>query len=135
LRGIGCSQPTYAGAHRSGAEVFEPETCRVLMAAVLVHDPCARPRTGRPRQDEAFAAAHGGLWQYLAAVAIVGLALLPGRRSSPVICGLVAAYFAWIGIAYFAWLMPGMHFPCCGPPSSHSRPRCWCSPAWCAATW
>jgi hypothetical protein len=49
------------------------------------------------------------IW-YLAAVAIVGLALLPGRRSSQLICGLVAAYFAWIGIAYFAWLMPGMHF-------------------------
>ena len=28
----------YAGAHRFGAEVFEPDTCRVLMAALLVHD-------------------------------------------------------------------------------------------------
>jgi hypothetical protein len=47
---------------------------------------------------------------YLAAVAMTGLALWPVRRSSPLICVLAAAYFAWIGIAYFAWLMPGMHF-------------------------
>jgi len=45
---------------------------------------------------------------YLAAVAIVGLTLWPGRRSSQLICGLAAAYFAWIGIGFFAWLMPGM---------------------------
>jgi hypothetical protein len=25
-------------------------------------------------------------------------------------CALAAAYFAWIGIAYFAWQMPGMHY-------------------------
>jgi len=46
---------------------------------------------------------------YLAALAIVGLALWPARRwSSPLICALTAAYFAWIGIGYFAWLSPGM---------------------------
>ena len=46
---------------------------------------------------------------YLAAVAIAGLALWPARRwSSPLICGLAAAYFAWIGIGYFAWLNPGI---------------------------
>ena len=46
---------------------------------------------------------------YAAALAMVGLALWPARRwSSPVICGLAAAYFAWIGIGYFAWLMPGI---------------------------
>ena len=28
----------YAGAHRFGVEVFEPATCNVLMAALLVHD-------------------------------------------------------------------------------------------------
>src|SRR5262249_2661612 len=28
----------YAGAHRFGAEIFEPDTTRVLMAALLVHD-------------------------------------------------------------------------------------------------
>jgi len=47
---------------------------------------------------------------YVAAVAMAGLALWPVRRSSPLICGLAAAYFAWIGIAYFAWLMPGIHY-------------------------
>jgi hypothetical protein len=47
---------------------------------------------------------------YLAAVAIVALALWPVRHSSQLICALVAAYFAWIGIAYFAWQMPGMHY-------------------------
>jgi hypothetical protein len=47
---------------------------------------------------------------YLAAVAMVGLALWPVRRSSRLICALAAAYFAWVGIAYFAWQMPGMHF-------------------------
>ena len=45
---------------------------------------------------------------YAAAVAIVGLALWPVRRSSPLICALAAAYFAWIGIGYFAWLSPGI---------------------------
>ena len=47
---------------------------------------------------------------YLAAVAIVALALWPGRRSPQLACALAAAYFAWIGIAYFAWQMPGMHY-------------------------
>ena len=47
---------------------------------------------------------------YLAAVAMVGLALWPVRRASRLICALAAAYFAWIGIAYFTWLMPGMRF-------------------------
>ena len=45
---------------------------------------------------------------YLAAVAMVGLALWPVRRSSQLICALAAAYFAWIGIGYFAWLSPGI---------------------------
>ena len=45
---------------------------------------------------------------YLAALAMIGLALWPVRRSSQLICGLAAAYFAWIGIGYFAWLMPGL---------------------------
>ena len=45
---------------------------------------------------------------YAAAVAMVGLALWPVRRSSQLICALAAAYFAWIGIGYFAWLSPGI---------------------------
>jgi Family of unknown function (DUF6064) len=46
---------------------------------------------------------------YAVALAMVGLALWPARRwSSPLICALAAAYFAWIGIGYFAWLSPGI---------------------------
>jgi hypothetical protein len=45
---------------------------------------------------------------YAAALAMVGLALWPVRRSSHLICALAAAYFAWIGIGYFAWLSPGI---------------------------
>ena len=46
---------------------------------------------------------------YAAAVAMAGLALWPARRwSSPLICALAAAYFAWTGIGYFAWLSPGI---------------------------
>jgi len=62
-----------------------------------------------------FGRANAAVWPmqivwYLAAVAMVGLALWPARRSSQLICAFAAAYFAWIGIAYFAWQMPGMHF-------------------------
>jgi hypothetical protein len=70
----------YAGAHRFGVEVFEPETSRVLMAALLVYDlhagaggaggeaaaagaPGGSARETHPWQDEAHAAAHGGLWR------------------------------------------------------------------------
>ncbi len=53
----------YAGAHRFGVEVFSPSTTRVLMAALLVHDLYAEPRTfAAPWQAEAHAAVHGGLW-------------------------------------------------------------------------
>jgi hypothetical protein len=55
----------YAGAHRFGVEVFEPATCKVLMAALLVHDlhTGGGPAHPHPWQDEAHAAAHGGLWR------------------------------------------------------------------------
>jgi len=55
----------YAGAHRFGVEVFEPETANVLMAALLVHDLHADggPRHEHPWQDEAYAAVPGGLWR------------------------------------------------------------------------
>ena len=55
----------YAGAHRFGVEVFEPATCQVLMAALLVHDlhTGGGPAHAHPWQDEAHAAAHGGLWR------------------------------------------------------------------------
>ncbi len=55
----------YAGAHRFGVEVFEPATSNVLMAALLVHDlrTGGGPVHAHPWQDEAHAAAHGGLWR------------------------------------------------------------------------
>jgi hypothetical protein len=55
----------YAGAHRFGVEVFEPATSNVLMAALLVHDlnTGGGPERAHPWQDEAHAAAHGGLWR------------------------------------------------------------------------
>jgi hypothetical protein len=55
----------YAGAHRFGVEVFEPATCKVLMAALLVHDlhTGGGPAHAHPWQDEAYGAAHGGLWR------------------------------------------------------------------------
>ena len=53
----------YAGAHRFGIEVFEPGTANTLMAALLVHDlRTGSPAQPHPWQDEAHAAAHGGLW-------------------------------------------------------------------------
>jgi hypothetical protein len=55
----------YAGAGRFGVEVFEPATTRTLMAALLVHDLDAGggQDQAHPWQDEARAAAHGGLWR------------------------------------------------------------------------
>lgn len=59
----------YRGAHAFGVEVFEPETSRALMAALLVHDlrapeAAARPDTalGHPYDLFVDGAAHGGLW-------------------------------------------------------------------------
>jgi hypothetical protein len=45
---------------------------------------------------------------YAVGLTVVGLALRGGRRSSQFACVLAAAVSAWIGIAYFAWLNPGM---------------------------
>ena len=71
----------YAGAHRFGVEVFEPSTSNVLMAALLVHDlhTGGGPRHQHPWQDEAYAAAHGGLWRApYAPRSALGLAALLG---------------------------------------------------------
>ncbi len=71
----------YAGAHRFGVEVFEPATANVLMAALLVHDlhTGGGPRHEQPWQDEAYAAAHGGLWRTpYAPRSALGLAALLG---------------------------------------------------------
>jgi hypothetical protein len=71
----------YAGAHRFGVEVFEPATTKVLMAALLVHDlhTGGGPAHGHPWQDEAYAAAPGGLWRIAYAPrSALGLAALLG---------------------------------------------------------
>jgi hypothetical protein len=44
--------------------VFEPATSNTLMAALLVHQlRRPRPAAAAAWRDEAFAAAHGGLWR------------------------------------------------------------------------
>ena len=54
----------FAGAHRFGVEVFDPDTSNTLMAGLLVHDLVAgAPLSAHPWQDEAYAAVHGGLWR------------------------------------------------------------------------
>jgi hypothetical protein len=71
----------YAGAHRFGVEVFEPATTKVLMAALLVHDlhTGGGPAHAHPWQDEAYAAAPGGLWRIAYAPrSTLGLAALLG---------------------------------------------------------
>ncbi|MEE8600433.1 hypothetical protein [Euzebya tangerina] len=75
----------YAGAHRFGVEVFEPGTTNTLMAALLVHDLHAGPLSqGRSSldqvwQDEAYAAAHGGIWTCrYAPRSVLGMAALLG---------------------------------------------------------
>ena len=74
----------YAGAHWFGAEVFEPATTRTLMAALLVHDLQATgPAHAHPWQDEAHAAAHGGLWRIAYAPrSALGLAALLGYAAT-----------------------------------------------------
>jgi hypothetical protein len=74
----------YAGAHRFGVQVFEPATCKTLMAALLVYDLHASgPAQAHPWQDEAHAAAHGGLWRAAYAPrSALGLAALFGYPAS-----------------------------------------------------
>jgi hypothetical protein len=75
----------YAGAHRFGVEVFEPATSNVLMAALLVHDLHTNggPEHVHPWEDEAYAAAHGGLWRTpYAPRSALGLAALLGYGST-----------------------------------------------------
>src|SRR4029453_7445454 len=70
----------FAGAHRFGIEVFEPATSNTLMAALLVHHlRTAPPAQPHPWLDEAYAAAHGGLWrQPYAPRSALGLAVVLG---------------------------------------------------------
>lgn len=75
----------YAGAPRFGVEVFEPATTKTLMAALLVHDlhTGGGPARVHPWEDEAHAAAHGGLWRiaYTPRSAL-GLAVMLGYRAA-----------------------------------------------------
>ncbi|MGZ3714497.1 MAG: DUF6064 family protein [Ktedonobacterales bacterium] len=62
-----------------------------------------------------FARGNAAIWPmqlvwYAGAAAMVGLALWPRRRSTQLICVLAAAYFAWVGIAYFGVLNSKMNF-------------------------
>ncbi len=74
----------FAGAHRFGIEVFEPATSNTLMAALLLHDLYARRRPeSHPWREEAFAAAHGGLWrQPYAPRSVLGIAVLFGAGTA-----------------------------------------------------
>jgi len=76
----------YAGAARFGVEAFDADTTRTLMAALLVHDLQA---PADPGQDEAHAAAHGGLWRmaYTPRSALP-LAALMGFRAARRVQGL-----------------------------------------------
>jgi len=75
----------YAGAYRFGVEIFEPATTKTLMAALLVHDlhTGGGPAQAHPWQDEAHAAAHGGLWRAAYAPrSTLTLATLLGYRAA-----------------------------------------------------
>jgi hypothetical protein len=61
-----------------------------------------------------FARGNAAIWPmqlvcYVGALAMVGLALWPVRRLTPLICLLAAAYLVWEGIAYFGVADSGMH--------------------------
>jgi hypothetical protein len=72
----------FVGAPRFGVEVFEPATTKTLMATLLVHDlHTGGGGASHPWQDEAHAAAHGGLWRIAYAPrSALGLAALLGYR-------------------------------------------------------
>ncbi len=74
----------YAGAKYFGGEVFASETCRVLMAALLVHDLHQRPvRHSHPEAIFTDCAAHGGLWRgAYDPRSVLGIAALAGLPSS-----------------------------------------------------
>lgn len=74
----------FAGAHRFGVEIFEPDTANTLMAALLVHDITRGvPSHEHPWQDEAYAAVHGGLWRAAYEPrSVLGLAAVLGYASA-----------------------------------------------------
>lgn len=74
----------YAGAPRFGLEIFAPETSRVLMAALLVHDVSTpAPRRRHPEELFSAGAAHGGSWRAAYRPrSVLGLAALLGTVST-----------------------------------------------------
>ena len=81
------------GRARFGVEVWEPPAAaQTLMAALLVHDlhTGGGPALAHPWQDEASAAAHGGLWRiaYTPRSAL-GLAVMLATAPAPNGTGLV----------------------------------------------
>jgi hypothetical protein len=84
--------------------VFEPATTKALMAALLVHDLHAgQPAAGHPWQDEAHAAAHGGLWRMayaprsaLSLAALLGYAAARNQARGSLPEGLVT----WASCSY-----------------------------------
>jgi hypothetical protein len=74
----------FAGAHRFGIEVFDPATSNTLMAALLVHDLCSGRTPERVAwREEAFAAAHGGLWRLpYSPRSVLGIAVLLGAGAA-----------------------------------------------------
>ena len=78
----------YRGAPAFGIEIFEPETTRVLMAALLVHDLRNPTAEAKPSVDEVHpfdlfieGAIHGGIWR------------LPYEPRSILPIGLIGGYF------------------------------------------
>lgn len=54
----------FAGAHRFGVEIFEPDTANTLMALLLVHDlHVGTSEQEHPLLAESHGAVHGGLWR------------------------------------------------------------------------
>ena len=74
----------YAGAGRFGVEVFAPQTSRVLMAALLVHDlRVGTPAPAHPDDLLVASAAHGGLWRVAYDLrSVLGLAAVVGLPRS-----------------------------------------------------
>jgi hypothetical protein len=53
----------YYGAKYVGMEIFEPDTMRALMAALMVHDIYDPPTARHPDARVAYGAVHGGYWR------------------------------------------------------------------------
>ena len=82
---VGAEEPGASGGVRGRSPVrrrsIQPATCRVLMAALLAHDLHTGGGQAHPHpwQDEAHAAAHGGLWRIAYAPrSVLGLAAALG---------------------------------------------------------